>query len=473
MQGFVLGSSQDGASVYVVAKGVLAAGENGNGEAAVPGQENLYRLHEEGTSWAATFIATLSGEDFPDWRGGGADSNSAFQTARVSPDGEYLAFMSEQRLTGYDNEDVSSDHPGERMDEEVFLYDAHTASLTCVSCDPTGARPRGVLDIYEGGEGIGLLVDRHSIWNERWLAGSIPGWTPQSLTGALYQSRYLSNNGRLFFDDADALLSALTTATRGEEVAGQPQQVGVENVYEYEPAGVGSCTSSSGGCVALLSSGDSPEESAFLEASPEGENVFFLTAAQLSPQDTDTAFDIYDARVCASSSPCLTPPPPAPAGCSEADACRPASPPTQAPDGPPGSASYTGPGNVTPPPPKHEAKATKTTVKPPTRAQQLAKALALCRRQHPRSKTRRKSCEAGARKKYGPIAKKKAKRSKVKACPPLRDEDVDDRDDACPPRPRSLACLGGCAGGIRRDRSSSGGRAGHRAGGSGVVAGWL
>ena len=79
----------------------------------------------------------------PGLGGGEATANSAFQTARVSPNGQYLAFMSEQSLTGYDNEDLSSGHPGERMDEEVYLYDAHAASLTCVSCDPTGARPRG------------------------------------------------------------------------------------------------------------------------------------------------------------------------------------------------------------------------------------------------------------------------------------------------------------------------------------------
>ena len=42
-----------------------------------------------------------------------------------------------------------------------------------------------------------------------------------------------------------------------------------ENVYEYEPSGVGSCESSSGGCVALLSSRDSNNESAFLEATPK------------------------------------------------------------------------------------------------------------------------------------------------------------------------------------------------------------
>jgi hypothetical protein len=92
--------------------------------------------------------------------------------------------------------------------------------------------------------------------------------------------------------------------TREEEIAGKRQAVGVENAYEYEPSGVGSCQSPSGGCVSLLSSGSSSRESAFLEATPNGSDVFFLTAAQLVPQDTDTAFDIYDARVCTRQSPC-------------------------------------------------------------------------------------------------------------------------------------------------------------------------
>ena len=86
---------------------------------------------------------------------------------------------------------------------------------------------------------------------EHWLAGNIPGWTSESLTNALYQSRYLSNEGRLFFDSADALVPGIATPTREEQVNGHTQKVGVENVYEYEPAGVGSCASgAAGGCVA-------------------------------------------------------------------------------------------------------------------------------------------------------------------------------------------------------------------------------
>ncbi len=411
VQGSVLGASEDGSSVYVVAKGVLAQNENGVGETARPGQDNLYGLHYTGGEWTRTFIATLSAEDAPDWDAGPnvSDENTAFQTARVSPDGEYLAFMSQRSLTGYDNEDTSSQHPGERLDQEVYLYSANTASLTCVSCDPTGARPSGVFDQQQSGEGVGLLVDRRESWRGHWLAGSIPGWTSESLINALYQSRYLSNQGRLFFDAAGPVLADVRESTRPEQVEDHSQQVGVENVYEYEPAGVGNCASSAtGGCLALVSSGGSPQESAFMEATPSGDDVFFLTAAQLSPQDTDDAFDIYDARVCTSESPCITTPPGSQTPCGSLEECHPGSSLQPPAAGASGSATFSGPGNLTqPPPPKQEVKSAKTTKpKPLTRAQKLSRALAACRKRYPRSKTRRHACEAHARKLYAP--KKKA-----------------------------------------------------------------
>ena len=58
----------------------------------------------------------------------------------------------------------------------------------------------------------------------------------------------------------------------------------------------------------LVSSGTSSEESAFLDASEDGSDVFFLTAAQRSSQDVDTALDVYDAHECSASSPCVPPP---------------------------------------------------------------------------------------------------------------------------------------------------------------------
>ena len=142
VQELLLGASEDGQSVYLVAQGVLAANANERGETAGAGEENLYELHEEDGKWATRFIATLSSSDSAGW--GSKEAGQVHLTARVSPDGRYLAFMSERELTGYDNVDVNP-AAGGAHDEEVFLYDSQTQRLTCVSCDPTGARPRGVV----------------------------------------------------------------------------------------------------------------------------------------------------------------------------------------------------------------------------------------------------------------------------------------------------------------------------------------
>ena len=137
----------------------------------------------------------------------------------------------------------------------------------------------------------------------------------------------------MFFDSADSLVPSDTNGT--------------EDVYEYEPPGVGNCTgesmsfsAGSGGCVDLISSGISKEESAFVDASESGDDVFFLTSAQLSSTDTDRTPDVYDARVDGGF-----PQPQAPPAC-EGDACQsPVAPPN---DPTPGSLTYRGPGNPGP-----------------------------------------------------------------------------------------------------------------------------
>ncbi len=392
VQGLLFGTSEDGTSTYLVAQGALAANENGNGETAVDAKNNLYEVHYDGARWTTTFIAVLAGEDSPEWEGFDV-ANTAFLTARVSPSGRYLAFMSAASLTGYDNTDENSG----KHDQEVYLYDSAAESLRCVSCNPTGARPIGVLDAEDVGEGLGRLVDRRKVWFGHWLAGNIPGWTAESVTGALIQSRYLSDEGRLFFNSPDTLVPQ----------AGD----GKENVYEYEPSGLGTCESPSGGCVSLISSGSSGRESAFIEATPNGGNVFFVTAAQLLPQDSDTAYDIYDARICTQASPCLTPATSAPPGCGTVDACRPASPAQPAPSSPSGDASYSGAGNVAPPA-KQEVRSAKRSSRPVTKAQKLAIALRACKKQH--TKKTRKACERHARKLYeAKAAKARSMRSAI------------------------------------------------------------
>jgi DNA-binding beta-propeller fold protein YncE len=326
VQGYVSSFSADGRFVYFVADGVLTTGEGavpGNCVSAagnVSGECNLYV--RDTVADRTRLIAQLSGNDSPDW------ANTLLSlTARTSSDGRYFAFMSQRSLTGYDNRDAVTG----QADQEVFLYDSQTGEVHCASCNPTGARPRGV----QATKFPGLLVDSLGIWGREAarLAGSIPGWTTYGggTSESLYQPRYLSDSGRLFFNAADALV---------------PQDTdGTEDVYQYEPSAVGSCTGqsptfgpASGGCVDLISSGTSPEESAFLDASENGDDVFFLTASRLTPKDVDTAFDIYDARSGGGEPPLASPP-----AC-EGDACQlPATPPL---DATPGSLTFNGAGNV-------------------------------------------------------------------------------------------------------------------------------
>jgi DNA-binding beta-propeller fold protein YncE len=377
------GASEDASFVYFVANGALVPGAvngacNGAG-ASVGSQCNVYVLHEGKVG----LVAVLSGEDNPDWR-----LNLADLTTRVSPDGRYLAFMSNRPLSGYDNRDAVS---GER-DEEVFIYDASgTGGTACASCDPTGARPRGAE--YRALPTKSLVGGTGEIFqSQQWLAATIPGWTQYTLNQAVYQSRYLSNSGRLFFNSNEAL---------------SPQDVnGTWDVYQYEPPSVGSCSAASAsfgersdGCVALISSGTSPEESGFLDASEDGSDVFFLTAGKLTRQDKDSALDVYDAHVCSSGSPCIPELPAPPPPCSTEASCRPAPSPQPEIFGFPASATFSGVGNIPTPPSPVKAKSAARI-----RAEKLAEALKAC---HAKKKSRRKSCETQARRRYGPVGKTK------------------------------------------------------------------
>jgi hypothetical protein len=375
VRGLVLGASDDGSYVYFVANGALAPGATeGQCAETLPGTHgvtcNLYLWHEG----RITFIAALSNEDLPGWRD--ERGNLGDVASRVAPEGRYLAFMSNRSLTGYDNTDVHSGQP----DEEVYLFDALSKRLVCASCNPTGARPAGVFD--SGEAHAQLLVDRRTVWTGHWLGGSIPAWTPIDGRFADYQSRFLSDSGRLFFNSPDVLSSQDTN--------------GKEDVYEYEPLGIGGCDASSttfsaslAGCVGLISSGTSSEESAFLDASVSGEDAFFLTASRLVPQDVDSSLDVYDAHVCSAETPC----PPSHSSSSRCDheSCR-AAPSPQPPEmfAAPPSAGLLGGGNM-PPSPAPPA----TT--PMGQRGGLTTALKACSR---RPRRLRSACRRRARKRY-------------------------------------------------------------------------
>jgi hypothetical protein len=437
IQGTVIGASGDGSSVYFVAEGVLSNsgvpvagavhGDCESGLSASPSQTcNLYVRH----AGVTRLVAVLSGADMPDWAGA---QNLATLTARVSPDGHWLAFMSQRSLTGYDNHDAVTG----AADEEVYLYDGETGRLTCASCNPTGARPIGEEALHTWSSGEGLVGGDHD-WDEHeTLAANVPGWTPFEVTVARYQSRYLSNSGRLFFNSRDSLV---------------PRDVNENwDVYEYEPENVPSgkygCTASSAsgstvfrpahaftaervnqteapltgeegaGCVGLISSGESPQESAFLDASesggeaPNGEelqeggsDVFFLTSARLTSQDYDNSIDVYDAHECTTASPCPPQSAEAPPPCDTEASCK--ASPTPQPEiyGAPSSATFNGLGNITPTAPAVVKKKTAAEV----RAEDLKKALKKCKTD--KKKKKRATCEAKAKKLYGPVNKKGKKK---------------------------------------------------------------
>ena len=253
--GAILGASEDGSIVYFVAKGVLSEATNARGSTAQAGKPNLY-VRRDG---APEFIATLAGAGNKEEEGDGHDwsENLRAQPTRASKSGQWLEFMSEASPTGYDNADRKSGEPV----AEVYLYDAASKHLTCASCEPTGVRPVGVeyYTLEQGSEG---LAGEPRTWLDKGLvAANVPGWTTinASILSTRYQPRYLNDEGRLFFNTADALV---------------PQDAnGTEDVYQREPAGVGDCGEASPtysapaeGCVSLISSGSSAQESAFMDA---------------------------------------------------------------------------------------------------------------------------------------------------------------------------------------------------------------
>ncbi len=315
--------------------------------------------HYNGREWMTTNGPFVGTQKFPE----AAPPPGTLGNFRVSPNGLYFTFMSNEDLAGYDTRDAISGKP----DLEVYLYDAASNGLICTSCNPTGARPVGdPIGEPENKDYSDELVAGSfgTENNDSSVAANLPPWTNSHTTGsewARYQPRFLSDSGRLFFDSYDALV---------------PDDVnGAQDVYEWEPAGVGTCTEAtasgsaeyvpgSHGCVGLISSGTSAEESAFMDASETGGDVFFITQSKLVPEDTDDALDVYDAHECTSALPCVAPAVQSPP-CDTEASCKAA--PMHQPEiyGAPASATFSGIGNISPPssPPPAVKKVTTKTVK--------------------------------------------------------------------------------------------------------------
>jgi hypothetical protein len=369
-------ASDDGSYVYFVAEGELTSEHNGEGEVPVAGKPNLYLSHKGKVAFIAT-LAPRSGEEFSksnsgngdeeDWVGGEGPPNTydfgpGRHSARVSSDGAVLAFLSELSLTKYDNQPAL---PGECENErcrEMYLFDAVSGKLVCVSCDPPtpldpgGARPVG--------------------------PAAFAGDVSKSVTepSAFYLPRNLSEGGgRLFFQSPDGL------------VLGDGN--GRVDVYEWERPGEGTCTTTavsfvvgSEGCVFPVSDVAGGFNSYFMDASGGGGDVFIATGDQLVASDTDSREDVYDVRVGGGF-----PVEHVPGVCVSADSCKGPVSVGSGVFGVPASATFSGPGNPTP-------AALSLPVAGGVRAGQLVRALRGCRRKHGR---KRAACEKHARKVYG------------------------------------------------------------------------
>jgi hypothetical protein len=358
--------SPGGTRVYYVAQGVLANNSDANGETAKTGADNLYVYEPDRArpgQAETVFITTLGEADSAAWQ--------ARQEAEVTPasarsgDGQFLLLSS--------SNDLTPDARGGA--NQLYRYDAEREQLARVS---VGQCPSPELTcspserFNDNEEGSSFNIELPPFGRGSALAG------PQRVA--------ISNDGAYVFFSSPTALTPLAQSNvcvqeeEGECVAR------AQNVYEYHE-----------GNTYLISDGQdrnatlSHSTTKLIGASPSGHDVYFTSGDPLVANDTDTQEDIYDARIEGG-----LPGPPTGGACT-GEACRGAAP--GAPElGLPGSATFSGPGNVTPPTP--------SVVKPKprvqTRAQLLAKALRAC---HGKPRRRRHACELQARRRYGPKSK--------------------------------------------------------------------
>jgi hypothetical protein len=267
----VLGVSADGSYVYFFSAGQLIAGEPTLGPSI-----GLYVWH----NGEIRYIGQTAGaaDVIPDSLGTSPGYQSL--SSRVSPDGVHLLFTAHSDegfrdrwgFGGYDHSASNCTFDSARGGRcrELYLYNADAGTLVCASCNPTGA-PATADALLDARTGTGAAN------------------TPVHITHALS-----TDAQRVLFHTAEALVP--------EDSNGRT------DVYEYDVP-----TAS----VHLISSGKDPADSYFMDASPNGDDVFFVTRQRLVGWDVDQNYDLYDARIGGG----LPDPAPLPAGCS-GDSCQ-------------------------------------------------------------------------------------------------------------------------------------------------------
>jgi hypothetical protein len=354
--------SGDGSHVYFDSKAVLGASENGNGETAQHGAQNLYVYNTDAEAGGEpVFVAQEAGRQYVTAHGKFAEEIPGVDTTR---DGRFAVFGSPRHIAGTDD---SSGVP------QIFEYDADTGVITRVSVGaevPSECAATHVVEARYGCDG-----NTASEEYDPELAPTDQDQLGQSYAPTLSQSGLsLAADGTVLFQSRDALTPFAA--------------LGGRNVYEYRS-----------GEVFLISPGNEtvpyerePGETRLLGISEtdgndetEG-NIFFSTSSQLVPQDTDTQEGWYDAREDGGfPAPTIQP-----ACIGEACQGATSTPPTLMTAG--ASKTTLGGANLTP------ASNSAPSPSKPSLSAQLSKALRACRKD--KRKSKRVSCEKQARKHY-------------------------------------------------------------------------
>jgi hypothetical protein len=282
----VMAISADGSHAYFVAKGVLTAGKNAEGNQPTPGADNLY-LYERDAAHPGgrlVFIASLSvsGADADQWIQGPTVAN-------VTPTGGFLVFGSTAALT-------PNTAPSGVF--QLFRYDAGAEALTRLSIGQRGFNDNGNRFTEPFCEGLsGQCPEAAQVSRPQFFFAS---------AGPLRRDPSMSHDGRrAFFTSPLALTPGALDQV--QIATGAQGPIFARNLYQWEAQGAGSCEEA-GGCVRLVSDGRDTTLSAsgvcgvasavcLIGASAEGRDVFFASANRLVPSDTDTQVDYYDARV--------------------------------------------------------------------------------------------------------------------------------------------------------------------------------
>ena len=233
----VLGASDDGSRVYFAAKNQIVPGED-----ATPADIKFYVWDEdEGVRYIGGGLSnpTLSERDI--------EVTSIVQKNRakrkVSANGRSVIFMSSIPLTA----DGNGGQP------QAYLYDFAADQLVCASCPAASSL---------GGPGTQTSL----------RSSGEPLRTASTILGNP-APRILSDDGAHAFFETDSRLVPEDTN-------------GLIDVYAWE-----------GGAPHLISSGQSGDKSMFIDASANGDRVFFGTRERIVPWDEDNLRDTYVARV--------------------------------------------------------------------------------------------------------------------------------------------------------------------------------